>query len=351
MIKFAVLGCGRIAPKHIDAISKIPDAKLIAACDIRIEKARNLFKDKNIPIYENYEEMLKREQPDVLSILTPSGNHPEHCLRSLEYVKNIVLEKPMALRLEDATMMVQKASELNARLFVVKQNRFNLAVQAARKTFEQGRLGKMVLGTVRVRWCRTQAYYDQDSWRGTWALDGGALANQASHHVDLLQWFMGDVESVFAKTATRLVNIEAEDTAVAILKFTSGALGVIEATTATRPKDLEGSLSLLGEHGSIVIDGFAVNKIRSWQFSDAIDDTAMLSEVDEAPANVYGNGHVPFLRNVVDSIKLGKPSLVDGLEGMKSLRLLHALYESAETGREIKLIFRPEKNRLGLPSI
>lgn len=347
MTRFALLGCGRIAHKHVDAIGRIPGVQLVTACDVQMERAQKLLGHTGIPLYTDMREMLTRERIDVLCVLTPSGMHAEHTLLALDHVPNIIVEKPMALRLEDAEAMVEKASQVGGRLFVVKQNRFNLPVQAARTAFEDGRFGKMVMGTVRVRWCRPQAYYDQDSWRGTWALDGGVLANQASHHVDLLQWFMGDVESVFAKTATRLVNIETEDTAVAVLKFTSGALGVIEATTATRPKDLEGSLSLMGETGSVVVEGFAVNKVRTWHFADGRDDSAMLTGVDEMPSNVYGNGHLPFLTNVVESIRANKPSLIDGLEGMKSLRLLHALYESAETGQEIKLVFRPEKNHLG----
>lgn len=347
MLRFALIGCGRIAHKHVDAIRHLPRATLVAAADVNIDRARALLGETGIPLYDDYKQMLEREKIDVVCVLTPSGSHAEHCLYALDYVRNVVVEKPMALRLDDAEAMVEKASLTGGRLFVVKQNRFNLPVQAAREAFEAKRFGRMVLGTVRVRWCRRQSYYDQDSWRGTWAMDGGVLANQASHHVDLLQWFMGDVESVFVKTATQLVDIETEDTAIAVLKFTSGALGVIEATTATRPKDLEGSLSLLGQNGSVVIEGFAVNQVRTWLFADECDDAEMLAKVDEAPANVYGNGHLPFLRNVVESIQAGKPSLIDGLEGMKSLKLLHALYESAETGREIKLVFRPEKNRLG----
>lgn len=347
MISFALLGCGRIAYKHVDAISRIPGTKIVAACDVQIERARKLFPTGDVRLYQNLDDMLGQEKIDVLCILTPSGLHARHCLTALDTVHNIIIEKPMALRLEDAEAMVLGASQRRCRLFVVKQNRFNRPVQAARQALEAGRFGKMVLGTVRVRWCRTQAYYDQDAWRGTWALDGGVLSNQASHHVDMLQWFMGEVESVFTRTATRLVDIEAEDTAVAVLKFASGALGVIEATTATRPKDLEGSLSLMGEQGSIVIEGFAVNKVRTWQFTDGADDPEFVSSLDEAQANVYGNGHLPFLLDVVDSIANDKPALIDGLEGMRSLRLLHAMYESAETGREIKLLFRPEKNRLG----
>jgi predicted dehydrogenase len=213
---------------------------------------------------------------------------------------------------------------------------------------EAKRFGKLVLGTVRVRWCRTQDYYDQDSWRGTWAYDGGVLTNQASHHIDLLEWMMGDVESVFAKSATALVDIEAEDTAIVTLKFKSGALGIIEATTAARPKDLEGSISILGEKGTVEIGGFAVNEMRHWNFSEALPgDDEVFEKFSVNPPNVYGFGHQAYYEHVVDCIKNEKKALVDGLQGRKSLELINAMYESIETGKEVFLRFNPKKARLG----
>jgi predicted dehydrogenase len=201
---------------------------------------------------------------------------------------------------------------------------------------------------VRVRWCRRQDYYDQDPWRGTWAYDGGVFSNQASHHIDLLEWCLGEPVSVFAKTRTALVDIEAEDTGVAIVTFKSGAIGVIEATTATRPKDLEGSISILGENGTVEIGGFAVNSMRTWNFTDERpDDAEVLATYAENPPNVYGFGHVRYLQNVVEAIRDGAPSLVDGLEGRKSLELILALYESAVTGREVPLRFSQQAARLG----
>jgi predicted dehydrogenase len=205
------------------------------------------------------------------------------------------------------------------------------------------------MGTVRVRWCRTQEYYDQAPWRGTWALDGGVFSNQASHHIDLLLWCLGEPESVFAKTTTRLVNIEAEDTGVAVIRFRSGALGIIEATTATRPKDLEGSISILGEKGAVEISGFAVNQMRTWNFADELpDDKEVLEKYRENPPNVYGFGHLSYLNNVVATLRNNSGALIDGLEGRKSLELISAIYESVETGREVALRFRPEHCRLGL---
>jgi len=204
------------------------------------------------------------------------------------------------------------------------------------------------MGTVRVRWCRPQAYYDQDAWRGTWAMDGGVFTNQASHHVDLLEWMLGEPVSVFAKSRTALVNIETEDTGVAVITFRNGALGVVEATTATRPKDLEGSLSILGEKGSVEIGGFAVNEMKVWNFAGHEDESkAVLEQFHEMPPNVYGFGHRLYLENVCESILNDTKALVDGLEGRKSLELINAIYESIETGREVHLRFQAEKCRLG----
>jgi predicted dehydrogenase len=204
------------------------------------------------------------------------------------------------------------------------------------------------MGTVRVRWCRPQSYYDQDPWRGTWAFDGGVLTNQASHHVDLLEWMMGEVDSVFALSRTALVNIEAEDTAVVVLRFRNGALGVIEATTAVRPKDLEGSISVLGECGSVEIGGFAVNKMKTWNFVESRDgDDEVLEKYSVNPPSVYGFGHQAYYEHVVDCIKNDRRHLVDGLEGRKSLELINAIYESIETGKEVQLRFRPRHCRLG----
>jgi predicted dehydrogenase len=246
--------------------------------------------------------------------------------------------------------MIRACDEAGVKLFVVKQNRFNVPVRKAREALEAGRFGKLVLGTIRVRWCRDQSYYEQDAWRGTWALDGGVLANQASHHVDLLEWFMGDVVSVHARASTALVAIEAEDTAVATLRFANGALGVIEATNATRPNDLEGSLSILGSGGSVVIGGFAVNRIESWRFAEPLPiDKDVVEHFSVNPPDVYGFGHKAYYEHVVDCLVNARSALVDGLEGRRSLELISALYESIETGREVALRFHPTVCRLGEP--
>jgi len=265
------------------------------------------------------------------------------------YDKHIMVEKPMALTLDDADAMIRACDEHGCKLFVVKQNRFNVPVVKLREALAAGRFGRLVLGTVRVRWSRDQNYYDQAPWRGKWSSDGGVLANQASHHIDLLEWMMGDVESVFAKSTTALVDIEAEDTAIVTLKFRNGALGLIEATTATRPKDLEGSISILGETGSVVIGGFAANDMQTWNFTEnQPGDEDVLERYSVNPPDVYGFGHKAYYEHVVDCLQKDVRQLVDGLEGRKSLELIMAIYESIETGREVQLRFHPNQCRLGI---
>lgn len=351
-INFALIGCGRISDKHASSLAqgKVNGSRLVAVCDNQKDRAEKLGTKYGVPFFTDMHEMMAKmsDKIDVVSILTPSGLHAEHTIAMAGYRKHVVVEKPMALSLNDADRMIEACDNAGVRLFVVKQNRYNLPVKKLRGALEEGRFGKLVLGTVRVRWSRNQAYYDQDAWRGTWAYDGGVFANQASHHIDLLQWMMGDVESVYAKTTTALVNIETEDTGVVILKFKNGALGIIEATTATRPKDLEGSLSVLGERGTVEIGGFAVNEMKVWNFtSTTTDDAEVLTKYKNNPPDVYGFGHAEYLNKVVESIREGRAALVGGLEGRKSLELITAIYESVETGKEVFLRFVPNKCRLG----
>jgi UDP-N-acetyl-2-amino-2-deoxyglucuronate dehydrogenase len=353
MLKFALLGCGRIAKRHSELLGykKIENAELVAVCDIVEEKAKKIGEQFGVAYFTDMHKMLKEIDIDVVTVLTESGYHAKHVLDVAKYKKHIVVEKPMALTLDDADSMIKICDQVSVKLFVVKQNRFNVPVVKAREALEQGRFGKLVLGTVRVRWCRPQAYYDQDSWRGTWALDGGVLTNQASHHIDLLEWMMGDVESVHAMSSTALVDIEAEDTAIVNVRFRNGALGVIEATTAVRPKDLEGSLSVLGENGNIEIGGFAVNQMKAWNFNDEqADDEEVMEKYSVNPPNVYGFGHHAYYEHVVDSIINNKEHLVDGLVGRKSLELINAIYESIETKKEVSLRFKPKYCRLGQKS-
>ncbi|HEB95340.1 MAG TPA: Gfo/Idh/MocA family oxidoreductase [Sedimenticola thiotaurini] len=353
MLNVALVGCGRIAKRHSELLGdgQIQGMRLAAVCDLVEEKARAVGERFDVPFYTDMDRMMERESIDMVVVLTPTGLHAEHVINLARHGRDIMVEKPMALTLDDADAMIQACDENGCRLFVVKQNRFNVPVMKLREAVEQGRFGRFVLGTVRVRWCRHQHYYDQDAWRGTWAMDGGVLTNQASHHVDMLQWMIGDVESVFAKATTALADIEAEDTIIVTLKFRNGALGIIEATTAARPINLEGSISVLGEHGTVVIGGFAVNEMQTWAFEEKqAGDDEVLEKYSVNPPNVYGFGHQAYYEHVVDCIEHEKRHLVDGLEARKSLELINAIYESVETGREVYLHFQPRKCPLGRPA-
>jgi UDP-N-acetyl-2-amino-2-deoxyglucuronate dehydrogenase len=353
MIRFGLLGCGRIAKRHSELLGgkHIEQAELTAVCDPIRARADIIASKFNVAADYNIEDFLSRKNLDAVAVLTPSGMHPEHVIACARAGKHVIVEKPMALRLQDADEMIRACDEAGVKLFVVKQNRFNVPVVKAREALDAGRFGRLILGTVRVRWCRDQNYYDQDKWRGTWAYDGGVLTNQASHHIDMLEWFFGDVVNVHARAMTALARIETEDTAVATLKFRNGALGIIEATTAVRPKDLEGSFSILGEKGAVEIAGYAVNQIRHWWFVDELpSDKDVVANFSVNPPDVYGFGHQAYYRHVIDCLVHQRAALVDGLEGRKSLELISALYESIETAQEISLRFVPRWSRLGVVS-
>jgi len=347
MKTIALVGCGRISLRHVQVLTQMPELRLVAVCDLVEVRARETAEPLGIPYYTDALDMVKREKPDIVAILTDSGSHPSVGCQLAPHVSVVVVEKPMALTLEDADRLIETCETHGTRLFVVKQNRFNPAIQQLRQAVDRGRFGKMVLGTVRIRWSRGQDYYDQAAWRGTWKLDGGVFTNQASHHIDLLQWLLGPVESVKSYISTRLVDIEAEDTGVAVLKFKSGALGVVEATTATRPKDLEGSISVLGEKGSVVVGGFSVNRMVTWNFADSAPEDEEAQKAITDPPNVYGFGHQPFYEDMLSCLQSGKRSMLDGLEGRKSLEIINALYESAFTGREVHLHYVPQSVPLG----
>lgn len=350
MLNFALVGCGRIARRHSELLGhkQIEGAHLVAVCDIVEAKAAAIGQRFGVPFFNDMNEMMSNCDVDVVVVLTESGNHAKHVIELAKYGKAIVVEKPMALTLNDADAMIAACEASSSQLFVVKQNRFNVPVVKLREALGEGRFGKLIMGTVRVRWCRDQAYYDQDAWRGTWAMDGGVLTNQASHHVDLLEWMMGEVKSVFAKSTTALVDIEAEDTAVVLLSFKNGALGLIEATTAARPKDLEGSISMLGATGTVEIGGFAVNKLKTWNFADGRqEEEGFMEKYSVNPPNVYGFGHQMYYEHVVDCLMNGASQNVDGREGRKSIQLINAIYESVETGKEVFLPVNPVHSKLG----
>jgi len=352
-VNFGIVGCGQISQKHADIIARrLPGARLVGVCDMNPERRAQMAAKYAVPAFASLEHMAATlgRQLHAVNVLTPSGYHADNVLEAVALgCKNIVVEKPMALTLEDAEEMIEACQRAGARLFVVAQNRCNRPVQALAQTLRAGRFGRLVEGTVRLRWCRKQSYYDASTWRGTWQLDGGVFANQAYHHIDLLTWLLGDVESVFAYTATQLADIEAEDTGTAVLRFRNGTLGIIEATTATRPRDLEGSISVLGEHGTVEIGGFSANKLKVWDFDPACAaDEAVRHEQAENPANDPAYAHVAYLEEVVQCIRQNLPAMTDGRQGLKCLRLIHALYQSALTRSEIKLSsFRSSLSQLG----
>jgi UDP-N-acetyl-2-amino-2-deoxyglucuronate dehydrogenase len=347
--KTALVGCGRIGERHARILASSPESRLVGFVDSELAKAQSYAGRHGGRPYEEIPEMIAAESPDVLAVCTPSGIHAEGVIAaSRAGVRNIVVEKPMALRLPDADAMIAACEESGGRLFVVQQNRYNMAIKKLREALEAGRFGRLVLGSARVRWCRRQDYYDQATWRGTWAMDGGVFSNQASHHVDMLAYMMGEVASVKAMAARRLVSIEAEDTGLALLRFASGALGVIEATTAARPVDLEGSISILGENGTVEVGGFAMNEMTVWRFQDETpEDAGVLERYRTNPPDVYGFGHHEFYRDVFKAIQQGKKPFVDGREGRKSLEVITAIYESVESGREVHFPFTPKHSKLG----
>lgn len=350
-MNFVIFGCGSIAKKHAYCIQNyLPGSKVIACYDIDSKRAQSFASEIGIEkSYSDTDRMFNEigDQIDIINILTPSGVHAQNVFELVKYGKPIIVEKPIALRLSDADAIIKACDLHGVRLFVVHQNRYNPAIVKAREAFEQGRFGKMVMGTIRLRWKRDQAYYDAANWRGTWKYDGGVFTNQASHHIDMLGWFFGDIVSVTAAATTRLVNIECEDTGAAILKFSSGAMGIIEATTAARPKDLEGSISILGEKGTVVIGGFFMNKLQTWEFEDKqpVDDIVFEKYGDNPKDFAFNHGE--YLKGVIHALENKKAGLVDGIEGRKSLELISAIYESVETGREVPLRFKPRYCKLG----
>lgn len=350
MLKFILLGCGRISEKHSQLLgtNKIKGASLVGVCDINLSKAKKIADIYKVPYFDNIHSLMNKVDADVIVILTPSGFHASNILEVIKYKKHIVVEKPMTLTVEDAEKVILECDRAKVKLFVVKQNRFNLAIKKLKNAIETNKFGKIFLATVRVRWARHQSYYDQDKWRGTWKYDGGVIANQASHHVDLLEWMMGDVESVFAKSKQSIANIETEDTAIAILNFKNKSLGIIEATTAARPNNIEGSISILGEKGTAVIGGIAVDKINTWRFeNEEKNEKDIISKFSNEVDHVYGIGHQLYYEHIVDCINNGSAQLVDGLEGKKSIELINSIYESIEIGKEIYIKSNFSKTKLG----
>lgn len=350
MYKIGLIGCGRISQRHCDILinKKIKKLKLVAVCDVDIDKAKKLSKKFNLNPYSDMKEMLREEDLDIVAILTESGNHCNHVCQIAKFKINIIVEKPMALTVSDCKKMINICKKYGSNLMIIKQNRFNLPIVKLKKAIEKNVFGKIFLGTVRVRWCRDYNYYNLDKWRGTWKMDGGVLANQAIHHIDLLEWLVGKVDRVFAVGTKALTNNETEDTALVILKFKNKkTLGLIEATTATRPNDLEGSISVLGEKGNAEIGGFAVNKIINWNLVQKNFKIFNFDKHSENPPNVYGFGHEQYYRHVVRCLEKKEKILVDGNSGLRSVLLIQSIYKSIETGKEVKVNEKNYHSRLG----
>ncbi len=337
-VKLGLIGCGRISKNHLDAISQIPEAEFVAVCDSVLEKAEQTGEERGISkIYTDYHEMLSNEKLDLVSICTPSGMHPDMGVAVAKAKVNVLTEKPMAINVESADRLIKACDDNQVRLFVVKQNRLNSTMQLLKQAIEKNRFGRIYTAQANVFWQRPQAYYDAAKWRGTWEFDGGAYMNQASHYVDAIYWLLGNVESVSAFTATMARNIEAEDTGSAILHFRNGIIASINVTMLTYPKNFEGSITIIGEKGIVKVGGVAVNKIEKWEFEEYDDDDRIALDSNYIPPNVYGFGHNPYYRNVIDTL-LGRavPS-TDGRDGRKSVEIIQAIYRSAKTAKRVSL--------------
>jgi UDP-N-acetyl-2-amino-2-deoxyglucuronate dehydrogenase len=337
-VRFALAGCGRIAANHLGAIERHADrAELVAVCDTDAAAARAAADRTGARAFDSYRAMLSESDADCVILTTPSGLHPQQAIEAASARRHVMTEKPMATRWADGLAMVKACDEAGVRLFVVKQNRRNRTLQLLRQAIQGGRFGRIYMVTVNVFWSRPQSYYDSAAWRGTWEFDGGAFMNQASHYIDLLDWLIGPVESVMAYTGTLARNIEVEDTGVAALKWRNGAMGSVNVTMLTYPKNFEGSITVLGEHGTVRIGGVAVNQIEHWEFAEKHEMDSQLDEASYQTSSVYGFGHPLYYDNVIRTLRGECEPETDGREGLKSLELLIAMYRSARDGKRINL--------------
>lgn len=343
-MKYALIGCGRISPNHLEAAIN-NNLEIVGLCDIVPENIEILLekigeKDLKVNKYTDYKKMLEEQKPELVAIATESGKHAEIALDCLDANCNVIIEKPIALSLEDADRIIEKSKEKGLVVCSNHQNRFNKSIQKIREAVENGSFGKMLHGTAHIRWNRGESYYKQAPWRGTWAQDGGALMNQCIHNIDLLRWMMGDeIEEVFAYTDNLTHDfIEAEDLGVAVVKFKNGSYGMIEGTTNIYPKNLEETLYLFGEKGTVKAGGKSVNIIEEWIFENQEEDSEFVkTNNSEMPKNVYGFGHTPLYKDVINAINTHTKPLVDAEAGRRALELVLAIYKSAAERRPIKL--------------
>jgi UDP-N-acetyl-2-amino-2-deoxyglucuronate dehydrogenase len=350
LVRIAVVGCGRVAQHYKNILSSgvVDGWDMVGVCDIVPERAKEFGEYFNSSWFISFEEMLKRTEPDLVLVLTPSGSHYTHSKLALELGVHVLVEKPPTM-LPWQSRQLAELARLNRLLYgVAFQNRLNPAIRCLKEAIDRDRFGKIVTATIRLRWCRYQSYYE-DGWHGTWAQDGGVINQQAIHHLDALNWLLGPVDSVCAVSANRLNTLEAEDTLVAAVRFFNGALGTIEATTAARPEDFEASLSVVGERGLALIGGIALNKVETWRFIDVLDsDSQVPVSCSQDVPNGYGLSHGLLLQQVLDALRNGSftpPVSVE--QAISTIDLVHALYKSDEVGGWISVADRPISARLG----
>lgn len=337
-IRFAVIGCGRIAAKHFEAIaSHASRAELVAVCDIDEQALNRAASQLGVTGYNSLTDLLKNSSADVIVLCTPSGLHPQQAVEVAQAGRHVVTEKPMATRWVDGLNMVRACDDAGIRLFVVKQNRLNPTLQFVKRAIERRRFGRIFMATINVFWSRPQSYFDSAKWRGTWEFDGGALMNQASHYVDLVDWLIGPVESVQAYIGTLARDIQVEDTATVGVRWRSGALGSINVTVLTYPRNLEGSITIIGECGTVRVGGIAVNEIQHWEFAEEDSDDARVRDANYSTTSVYGFGHPRYYENVIGTLRGETEAQTDGREGLRSLEILIASYLSARDGRRVAL--------------
>lgn len=341
-MNYAIIGCGRISSNNIQAAIN-NKLNVVALCDIIEDRAlekKSLFHLDNTKIYTDYKKMLAEEQLDLVTIATESGKHAQIAIDCINAGVNVIIEKPIALSLADANRIIEAGKKNNVKVCACHQNRFNKSIQKIRKAIEDGSFGKLLHGAAHIRWARDKQYYDQAPWRGTWDQDGGALMNQCIHNIDLLRWMMGDeITEVMAYT-DRLKHdyIEAEDLGLAIVKFANGSYGLIEGTVNVYPKNLEETLYIFGEKGTVKAGGKSVNKLETWQFENSDDDSAyVLEHYSENPANIYGFGHTPLYADMIDAINSDRAPYVDAYAGKRALELVLAIYKSANEGKSVQL--------------
>ena len=337
-IRLSLVGCGRISNNHIGAIEGHSDTvELVDVCDVNPAALSQAVSRTHANGHSNLADMLKNTTSDLVILTTPSGLHAEQAIQVAKTGRHVMTEKPMATRWHDGLRMVKACDDADVRLFVVKQNRRNATLQLLKKAIEQNRFGKIYSVAMTVFWTRPQEYYDSAKWRGTWEFDGGAFMNQASHYIDLLHWLIGPVESVMAYTGTLARNIEVEDTGVAAIRWRSGAMGTLNVTMLTYPKNMEGSITILGEKGTVRIGGVAVNEIQTWDFADARPEDAEVVACNYQTTSVYGFGHPLYYHNVIETLRGNTGPETDGREGLITLELLIAMYLSARDGKRIAL--------------